>query len=143
MAYCTQEDIVARIGMSELVGLADDDGDGLPDSSKVVQAIADADAVIDSFLSNRYSTPLSAPPAVVKALSITIAIYNLAKNPPRRPTEGQKEDYESALKALQRVHDRKQDLPGISEKTGVDDKVNVGVTDGQERVFDRGTLEDF
>jgi phage gp36-like protein len=44
----------------------------------VIEAIGDADTVIDSYLSGRYSVPLSEPiPAIVKQMSANIALCNL------------------------------------------------------------------
>lgn len=43
----------------------------------IENAIIDADAEIDGYLSKRYSPPLTEPPAVLKKFSKDIAAYNL------------------------------------------------------------------
>lgn len=44
----------------------------------VIEAIKDADTVIDSYLSGRYSVPLAEPiPALVKQMSANLALCNL------------------------------------------------------------------
>lgn len=73
MAYCTQTDIQNRIALEELKLLA---GDPI-DTAKVTKAIADADALIDSYLGKLYSVPLATVPAVVANVSVEEAVYNL------------------------------------------------------------------
>ena len=49
MAYCTQSDIEKLIPVQELAELTTESGD-TPDADVVVEAIAKADAEIDSYL---------------------------------------------------------------------------------------------
>jgi len=143
MSYSTASDIQDRIGIDRLVELADQDGDGVPDSALVVQAIADADAEIDSYLTGRYSTPVASATPLLKRLSVSIAIFLLSSRPGLRPTEDDKRRYDADRQLLTRLRDGQISLPGVSERTGTDDKTNLGVTDGAERVFGRDNLEDF
>ena len=145
MGYCTQAIIESRIGISILVELADLDGDGSPDPVIMADAIAAAVALIDSHISRRYSTPLAAPvPRMIQDLSVNLAIYILASSPNRKPTEAMVKSYDESIKLLAAVRDDKQDVPGLSDRTGgADDKTNCGVTDGQERIFGRNNMKDF
>jgi len=77
MAYCTQDDVESRIGREDLTALADHNGDGAPDADVVTQAIASADAVIDSYLGTRFDVPVSPAPEVLKTRAVSLAVYFL------------------------------------------------------------------
>ena len=77
MAYCTDDDIETRIGASDLAALADYDGDGVADAGVVARAIEDADALIDSYLSVRFSVPVSPVPDVLRTCAVNLAVYFL------------------------------------------------------------------
>lgn len=78
MSYTTQQEIIDRIGQAEFEVLADRDQDGTVDPAAVDQAIADADAEIDSYLSARYEVPLDPVPNVIARLAVDLAVYRLA-----------------------------------------------------------------
>jgi len=73
MAYCSQTDIQKLIPTQELAELTTESG-STPDAAVVSEAIAKADAEIDSYLGIIYAVPLSVPPARIKALSEDISI---------------------------------------------------------------------
>jgi len=100
MAYSTKEDILEQISEAELVRLSDDAGAGQVDEAVVARSIADADAEIEAYLGERYQLPLSPVPALVRKLSVDIALYNLYS---RRlaPPEARERRYQEA-KALLR-----------------------------------------
>lgn len=104
MPYCTEADILEQINADDLIGLTDDAGGGTVDASVVARAIADADAEIDSYAAARYTVPFSPPPAMVRKVSVEIAVYNLYARrrgaPPSR-----KERYDNALRFLKSVAD--------------------------------------
>lgn len=77
MSYSALSDITARIDEGTLTQLTDDEGLGVINEARVTAAITEADSEIDSYLSTRYTVPLATTPEVVKALSVTIAIWNL------------------------------------------------------------------
>lgn len=77
MAYCTQSDILDVMDEDVLIQLTDDDDAGLVDSGIVDQAIAAADALIDSYCGTRYEVPFATVPELVKDFSVIIAIYKL------------------------------------------------------------------
>jgi phage gp36-like protein len=76
MAYCEQSDIEKLIPEQELAELTADTG-STPDAEVVAEAIAKADAEIDSYLGVVYTVPLSVPPSRVRSLSEDFAIYYL------------------------------------------------------------------
>jgi phage gp36-like protein len=77
MAYCNREDIETRLGGDDLNALADHDGDGIADSTVVDQAIASAQAVIDSYLGTKFSVPVAPVPDVLKTRAVNLAVYFL------------------------------------------------------------------
>jgi phage gp36-like protein len=77
MAYCTCDDLETRLGLEDLNALADHDGDGLADDSVVGQAIASAQAVIDSYLATRFSVPVSPVPQALATRAVNLAVYFL------------------------------------------------------------------
>lgn len=77
MAYVTQSELIERFGSDELLQVADRDGDDAVDAVVVDAAIADADAMIDSYCRGRYSVPFDPVPAEVRKVAADIARYNL------------------------------------------------------------------
>jgi len=79
MAYSTQALLAQRMTSDELVALGDIDEDGTADADVIAQAIADADALIDSYVRVRgLAVPLDPVPGVVQSASVTLAHCNLA-----------------------------------------------------------------
>ena len=77
MAYCTQEDITKRIGEVDLAALADYDADGAADDDAVAAAIGDAASLIDSYLSVRFTVPVSPVPEALRARAVNLTVYFL------------------------------------------------------------------
>jgi len=81
MPYCTDEDVATRLGAADLAVLADHDGDGEADPAVVAQAIAHAQALMDSYLGVRYRVPVSLPgggvPDVLTVRAVNLAVHFL------------------------------------------------------------------
>ncbi|MCZ7599368.1 MAG: DUF1320 domain-containing protein [Gammaproteobacteria bacterium] len=77
MPYVTQAELIERFGEGELLQVADRDNDEAIDSDVVAAAIADADAMIDSYCRGLYDVPFDPVPAEVRKASADIARYNL------------------------------------------------------------------
>lgn len=75
MAYCTLADLVATFGDTEILQLLDRDRDDVADTAYTAQLISDVDAEINSYLRVRYSLPLSATPARLKAIACDFVRY--------------------------------------------------------------------
>jgi phage gp36-like protein len=73
MAYCTQDDLVARFGQTELLAIADRDGDDAIDTAVVSAALEAAANTIDSYIGARYALPLATTPPVLKTLCADLA----------------------------------------------------------------------
>jgi phage gp36-like protein len=100
MAYSTKDDILEQLSEAELIRLTDDEGEGAVGEAVVARAVADADAEVDAYLGERYSLPLSPVPALVRKLSVDIALYNLYSRRLAAP-EARQQRYQEA-KALLR-----------------------------------------
>jgi phage gp36-like protein len=135
MAYCNESDIQKQLSPEQLIELTDDDGNDLPDSGIIEQAIADADAEIDSYLAGRYSVPVSPVPAVIRKVSVDIAIWNLYS---RRTVvdENRKERYKAAIDLLKLVGDGKAAL-GADEPAAGEQQIAAGRT-LDDRIFTVG-----
>ena len=58
MAYVTNDDIQDRLGAATYLQLTDDDGDGQPDQAVVDEARLGAEGAVNSYLAQRYQTPI-------------------------------------------------------------------------------------
>jgi phage gp36-like protein len=76
MAYCALADIQKLLPELELAELTAESGT-TPDSAIVTEAIAKADAEIDSYLGVKYAVPLASVPDRLRSLSEDISIYYL------------------------------------------------------------------
>lgn len=81
MPYASDADVERAVGgAANLVALADYDADGAADASVLAAAVAEADALIDTYASKRFAVPfVPAPPAIV-ALSARLAARVLRRN---------------------------------------------------------------
>lgn len=79
MSYATQQDMQDRFGLAELLQLTD--RDNIPPStvntSVLGRALADADALIDSYLAGRYQLPLTVVPEILVKTGCDIARFYL------------------------------------------------------------------
>lgn len=102
MAYSTLADLTAQYG-EPMLREATDRGEvatGEIDAAAIASAIASADALIDGSLKVRYALPLTATPALVRELSMTIALYKAHANV---AAEKVRQDYQDALKLLTQI----------------------------------------
>jgi phage gp36-like protein len=142
MAYCTQSDIVEQLDEDILEQLTDDAGAGDVDDSVVDRAIADADAEVDAYCMGRYTVPLSPVPAMIRRISVDMAIYHLYS---RRsdPPEVRKDRYKNAVRFLEKVSTGGITL-GAAEPTvaGSNQPVRVS-TDKDDRTFTMTKMSGF
>ncbi|MBA3027444.1 MAG: DUF1320 domain-containing protein [Desulfobacterium sp.] len=137
MPYCTQDDILLQLDEETLILLTDDDAIGAVDDAIVTRCIADADEEIDSALAVRYTLPFADTPALVRKLSVDLAICNLygrrlAVMPEERKARcGQARDmldkFARGLRSL--------DVPEPDSKAGSGAVVSTKKSD---RIFSRG-----
>lgn len=141
MAYCTQDDLLKLVPLSELAQITAESGD-TPDAAVVAEAIAKADAEIDAYLAVRYQLPLLETPAQIKNLAVDLALYHLYSRRSIAPAV-RRQKYEDAVAFLKLVGAGKAVIVGASgqEEIGaVDEVIEVS---SQDRVFDRNKMRDF
>ncbi|MBV4411331.1 DUF1320 family protein [Enterobacteriaceae bacterium YMB-R22] len=81
--------------------------DGQPDDAIIQNALNDASALIDSYISARYTLPLSVAPGALAQQCCAIAWYYLND---MRATEQAAKRYEDAVRWLESVRDGKTSL---------------------------------
>lgn len=137
MAYCTQSDLEEQISADELEQLTDDTGDGAVDATVIARAIADADAEIDAYLFDRYAVPLSTVPAVIRKLSVDMAIYHLCSRRPVGMPDIRKERYERAMVVLRDIAKGLISVGASTPSPSTSDAPETTLP-RSERVFTRG-----
>ena len=136
MAYCTQADIERRIGDEDLAALADHDGDGSPDADVVEAAITDACSLIDSYLSVRFTVPVSPVPEAVRPRAVNLAVYFLRLGRDSA-TEDVIRQYDEDIAWLERVAAGSVSL-GIEPRPFESSSAPGVLYEGQRRLFGRG-----
>lgn len=143
MSYCTTTDILGMIAEDVLIQLTDDNGLGVVDEAKVSVAIARADAVIDGYCAKRYGVPFSPVPALVRDLSVDMAIYHLYANRQGAP-EDRKQRYDDAIAYLKDVSRGLVTLgPDADAETTGEASDNMAEISSSPRIFTRGQLKGF
>lgn len=89
MSYAAIQDMINRFGQTEMIRLSTPDGqdmDGIvPD--RVIAALEDVSATIDSYIRQRYRTPLDVAPPEVVRVTCDMARYSLSTGDGRTPAE--------------------------------------------------------
>ncbi|MFH2129761.1 MAG: DUF1320 domain-containing protein [bacterium] len=141
MADCTQADILMLLDEFILIQLTDDSDVGSADSDIVTRAIQDADAEIDSYCGTRYDVPFASATAIIRKLSVDIAIYNLFLRRQSAPDE-RKERYDNAIRFLKDVSRGNASL-GENEPAADDDDGPKASKSSSDRIYTSETLENY
>jgi phage gp36-like protein len=136
MPYSTLTDIENLIEEDELIQLTDDDGTGAVDTDIIDNAVADADAEIDSYCMERYTVPFSSVPVMIKKLSVDIAVYNLFSRKQGAPEDRAKR-YQDAIAFLKDVAKGTASLGADAPVETSQDTIMV-THSKDDRVFTRG-----
>lgn len=133
MAYSTLTDMKKLIPETAIIQLTDDENAGSVNQSRVDEAIAQADAEIDSYCGGRYTVPFATVPDIAKKVSVDIAIYNLYSRKVEMIPETRAERYKNAIRQLGDIASGKitigepdADVPeagGVQINTTTDDRV--------------------
>lgn len=99
MSYCTRQNLIDRFGEQELIQLTDRDIVGVINDTVLNQAISDADAEINGYLT-AYPLPLATIPANLVRIACDVTRYYLYDV---TVTEQVKDRYDSAIKYLMQV----------------------------------------
>ena len=103
MAYCTQSDMENLIPREVMVQLTDDESLGSVNAARLAEAIAQADAEADAYLARRYAVPVSPVPALLRKLSVDMAVYHLYSRTVHAMPEIRRERYTDAIKRLEAI----------------------------------------
>jgi len=141
MGYAVLADLDKQLSTDDLIQLTDDENNGTVNTTRVSNALADADTEIDGYLGSRYPLPLASPPPILNKLAVDITIYNLYG---RRggPPEHVEKRYTNAVRFLERLAEGKISL-GSEDPEGTGSGDTAQVSSGQDRTFNRTTLENF
>ncbi|KPN64258.1 Mu-like prophage protein gp36 [Aliiroseovarius crassostreae] len=139
MPYATRADIVKIYGAEFLSDITPVDVDS-PEET-VDQALEDASAEIDSYLSKQYDLPLAGSPKALRRPCIDIAAYILA-NTHARLTNAIETRYEQAISLLTKISKGVVGL-GVDEPRAVVEGSTSGAASGADfiarpRRFGRG-----
>jgi phage gp36-like protein len=103
MSYCTVDDLRKLIPEDMLIQLTDDENAGAVATSRVEEAIRQADAEIDSYLAAGYAIPLNPVPEIAKKCSVDIAAYNLYSRRVEEVPATRSERYKNAVGLLKNI----------------------------------------
>ncbi|MFZ5998055.1 MAG: gp436 family protein [Nitrospirota bacterium] len=103
--YSTLDDIKKLLPAEIIIQLTDDENTGAINQARVDEAISQADAEIDSYCAGKYTVPFTTVPAVVKKISVDIAIYNLYSRKVEEIPDTRKDRYNNAIRQLKRIAD--------------------------------------
>jgi phage gp36-like protein len=141
--YSTLADITDRIPEDNLIQLTDDESLGAVNEARVTAAIGDADVLIDGYLRGRYTLPLDPVPALIKKLSIDIAVFNIySRKLELEMPDAMSDRYKNAIKVLEAIQSGKISLgtTGGSTPEPGEYKTNKTSTD---RMFPKTVLDGF
>ena len=139
MPYATQQNMIDRFGQQELAELTDRTNGAVIDATVLGQALVDADAEINGYLSSRYTLPLASVPPILTKFAADIARYQLYDT---RASEQVKARYDDAIKFMKSLASGLVSLAldlvnqPVSDAGGVQFKAN-------NRVFNDAGLSDY
>lgn len=142
--YATQQDLIDRFGQTELVQLTDRTNTPAStiDANVVSKALADADALIDSYVGKRFALPLASVPPVLTRYAADIARFFLhaekaGKDHPARLAYDMAEAW---LKNVARGLVKLDDGAGTSPSAEGGGEVHLSAPD---RVMSRNSLKGY
>lgn len=141
MSYATQQHLIDRFGLAELLKIANRDADEADalDPTVMAAALADADAEIDSYIGKAYALPLTTVPARIVDLAKDIALYKLY---PSNPPEDVRNRYKDAIAFLVSVAKGLAVLPIESGAAPAAASAGVRLV-APDRAFSRDSMKGF
>lgn len=107
--------------------------------ARINECLADADGVIDSYLSKRYPLPLISVPRVIRRLACDLARFYLWGD--AASIEGVEErEYKAAIKMLAAIRDGEQQLGVQPEPSAPTSSVVAELIQPEERLFTRRSM---
>ncbi len=108
--YATRIDLEERYGAGEL-----EQRESVLSPDAVEQALADADAEIDSYLAGRYAVPIAPTPILLTRLACAIGRYHLLGD---AATEVARKAYEDARAFLREIQAGRASFAGVATLSG-------------------------
>lgn len=148
MAYATVQDVYSRYSKTVINQLADskidiDEATGEPLQTReqiISNAILDASAAIDGYISGRVTLPIDKIPAVLVRAACVLAYYNLADNV---ATEKAEKDKDDVIRFLERVASGQISLGLSIDNSKLDEVGEVAVITSAGSVWARGRSRGF
>ncbi|QII11241.1 putative Mu-like prophage FluMu protein gp36 [Candidatus Kuenenia stuttgartiensis] len=143
MSYSTLTDILKLIPEAVVIQLTDDEDTGSVVTPRVDEAIAQADAEIDSYCGGRYSVPFGTVPDICRKISVDIAIYNLYSRKVEAIPDTRSERYKNAIRQLEGIA---KGTISIGEDPEPDAPTGGGIQTSKtsdDRIFNSDTLSGF
>lgn len=106
--YLSIMEFVTRVGLPEVIRATDGVGDGRIDRDMLVNALIDAQALVDTYFASRYMVPLIDPPLVVKKFVADLARAALY---PSGAPDGVAEQSKATTRLLERIQSGAVQLP--------------------------------
>lgn len=141
--YATQDDLIARFGVDELVQLTDRSMAQAIDEAAVAAALTDAQATIDAYLASRYATPVTPSPALLVRFCADIARYLLHGN---AATEAVRKAHDDAVRMLRDLSTGAAVLPGAAAADPTSTPASppgLALVNAPDRPFAPGNLRDY
>lgn len=117
--YATADDLIAKYGETEVARLSAAYGAPVAvDAARCAIAIADASALVDSYLRTRYAVPLADPPREVVTAVLTLTRHDLAQGDGREPSTQMIEARKETIAWLGRIASGTVKVAGAAEAMG-------------------------
>lgn len=141
MSYATQADMVDRFGEEDLIRLTDraDPPLNVIYAPTLNARLADAQAVIESYVATKYTLPLAATPLLLRQLECDLAWYLLQGG---NPSEDAKKRNDDAMRVLRDIAGGKVSL-GPDSSSAVPAVAGGVLIDAAPAVFTPSTLSDY
>lgn len=143
MAYATTADLIAKYGETEIARLsAAYNAPAIEvDAARCEVALADATAIVDSYLRARYAVPLTDPPREVSVAVQVIARHELAQGDGREPSTQMTEARKETMAWLAKIAAGTVQIAGASgEGDGSGSIPDATGADSGARISDRERL---
>lgn len=140
MSYATEQDLVERAGETEILEVADRDGDGVADPDVIAAALATADRTINAYLAVKFAMPLSSTPEIVVAWAVSIGRYTLHRD---GAPDHVVRDWKNALSELKDAAAGRLAIPGLDGVAPTEGKAGATTAEGSAPVFTRDNLAGF
>ncbi|MBI5056999.1 MAG: DUF1320 domain-containing protein [Nitrospirae bacterium] len=143
MPYCTLTDIKKLIPEITVIQLTDDEDTGAVVTTRVDEAIASADAEIDSYCGGKYSVPFSTVPDIVKKCSVDISIYNLYSRRVEEIPATRADRYKNAIRQLEGIAKGSISIGESTEPTAAAEGGVATNKTASDSVFTKDTMTNY